>query len=53
MHLMIVIGGNFLGNTTVALIFFLSLKTAADVAMHVIEHAMARGDAKRARRRLP
>ena len=53
MHLMIVIGSNFLGNNSAALVFFLLLKTAADVGMHVIEHAMARGDAKRARRRLP
>lgn len=53
MHLMIVIGSNFLGNNGIALVFFLLLKTAADIAMHVIEHAMARGDARRARRRLP
>ena len=53
MHLMIVIGSNFLGNNSIALVFFLLLKTAADVASHIIEHAMARGAAKRARRRLP
>ena len=53
MHLMVVIGSNFLGNNSVALVFFLLLKTVADVGMHVIEHAMARGAAKRDRRRLP
>ena len=53
MHLMIVIGSNFLGHNSIALVFFLLLKTAADVAMHVIEHAMARGNARRARRQLP
>jgi hypothetical protein len=53
MHLMIVIGSNFLGNNSFALLLFLLLKTAADITMHVIEHAMARGDANRAQRRLP
>jgi hypothetical protein len=53
MHLMIIMGGVFLGNNSMALVLFLLLKTAADVAMHVIEHAMARARAKRVTRRLP
>jgi 4-hydroxybenzoate polyprenyltransferase len=53
MHLMIIMGGVFLGSNSIALVLFLLLKTAADVAMHVIEHAMARARAKRATRRLP
>jgi hypothetical protein len=53
MHLMIVIGSRFLDNNSIALVFFLLLKSLADIAMHVIEHAMARGAARRARRRLP
>jgi hypothetical protein len=31
-----------MGNNSVALVFFLQLKTTADVAMPVIGHAMAR-----------
>jgi hypothetical protein len=53
MHLMIVTGVSFLGGSTGALISFLLLKTTADVGMHVLEHAMARAAARRARRRLP
>ena len=53
MHLMIVAGSRFMGNSTLALLIFLLLKTAADVAMHVIEHAMARSAAQRAKDRLP
>jgi hypothetical protein len=53
MHLMIVAGVTVLGGSTGALIVFLLLKTAADVAMHVVEHAMARGAARRATQRLP
>ena len=53
MHLMIVAGVTFFGGSTGALIAFLLLKTAADVAMHVIEHAMARAGSRRATRRLP
>ena len=53
MHLMIVAGSQYTGNTTVALVTFLLLKTAADVAMHVIEHAIARSAAKRSAGRLP
>lgn len=52
MHLMIVAGWEFAGDTVVGLLIFLLLKTAADVAMHVIEHAMARGAAPRAEDRL-
>lgn len=47
MHLTFVAGMAAFGRSTGALIAFLLLKTAADVAMHVIEHAMARGDARR------
>ena len=53
MHLMIVAGVTVLGGSTGALIVFLLLKTAADVAMHVVEHAMARAAARRATRHLP
>lgn len=53
MHLMIAAWSQFAGNTTVTLVIFLLLKTAADVAMHVIEHAMARSAAQRAAGRLP
>ncbi len=53
MHLMIVAGGSYSGGSQGALIAFLLLKTAADVAMHVIEHAMSRGAVKRAGERLP
>ncbi len=41
MHLTILLGGFLGGHGTFALLLFLLLKTAADVAMHVIEHAMA------------
>ena len=53
MHLMIVAGGTFFAGSQGALITFLLLKTAADVAMHVIEHAMARGAVERAQARFP
>ena len=53
MHLMIIAGFTFLGSSTRTLIIFLLMKTAADVAMHVIEHAMARSAARRATRHLP
>ncbi|NNJ94412.1 MAG: hypothetical protein HKP57_06685 [Halobacteria archaeon] len=52
MHLMIVAGGSISGGSQGALLAFLLLKTAADVAMHVIEHAMARGAVKRAQKRI-
>lgn len=52
MHLMVVMGGHFLGYGSAPLVFLL-LKTAADVVMHVVEHAIARNGTKRARRRLP
>ncbi|MDX1696728.1 MAG: DUF6498-containing protein, partial [Thiohalobacterales bacterium] len=51
MHLMIVAGGTLAAGSQGALLAFLLLKTAADVAMHVIEHTMARNAARRARRR--
>ena len=53
MHLMIVMGGHFVASNNSALIVFLLLKTAADVLMHVVEHAMARTRAKHATQRLP
>jgi len=53
MHLIIVLGGLYAGNGVMALVVFLLLKTAADVAMHIIGHAMARGDRLRASRKLP
>ena len=53
MHLMIIAGFTFLGSSTRTLIIFLLMKTVADVAMHVIEHAMARSAARRATRHLP
>lgn len=53
MHLMIITGITFFGGGGGALIIFLLMKTAADVAMHVIEHAMARSAARRATRQLP
>lgn len=39
MHLTILAGGAFSGASTGILIFFLSLKTVADVIMHKVEHA--------------
>jgi hypothetical protein len=53
MHLMIIAGITFFGGSSAALIIFLLMKTAADVAMHVIEHTMARNAARRATRQLP
>ncbi|MGB5474200.1 MAG: DUF6498-containing protein [Gammaproteobacteria bacterium] len=53
MHLIIVLGSEFAGNSVMALVVFLLLKTVADVAMHIVEHAMARGDTLRASRELP
>jgi Family of unknown function (DUF6498) len=40
MHLMILLGSHFVGNNTAELVLFLLLKTAADVAMHVLEHSL-------------
>ena len=48
MHLMIIAGVSFFGGSAGALIVFLLLKTAADVAMHIVEHSMARAAARRA-----
>jgi hypothetical protein len=53
MHLMIVAGVTLFGGSGLALVAFLLLKTAADVAMHVVGHAMAQSAAQRAARRLP
>ena len=44
MHLMIIAGGWFAGGSQAALVAFLVLKTAADVVMHVVEHAMLRSE---------
>jgi hypothetical protein len=52
MHLMIVAGSRLAGDSNTGLLVFLLLKTVADVAMHVIGHAMARAAAQRARDRL-
>jgi hypothetical protein len=41
MHVTILFGGFLGGHGSFSLLFFLLLKTAADVAMHVIEHAMS------------
>lgn len=48
MHVTIIFGGTLAGGSTWALLLFLSLKTAADLAMHLVEHgklaiAMRRG----------
>lgn len=53
MHLMVILGGVLHGSGTFYLLVFMLLKTVADVAMHVIGHAMARGDIRRGSRRLP
>ncbi|NNG13274.1 MAG: hypothetical protein HKM88_08510, partial [Halobacteria archaeon] len=41
MHIMILMGSHFAGDSTARLVMFLVLKTLADVAMHVIEHSRA------------
>jgi hypothetical protein len=53
MNFMILLGGRFAGDNTVALVLFLLLKTAADVAMHIVEHAVTSAGARRAAGRLP
>jgi hypothetical protein len=40
MHLMILLGSHFAANNTAELVLFLLLKTAADVAMHILEHTL-------------
>jgi len=47
MHLTIILGGLSHGDNRLALLIFLLLKSAADVVMHLVEHAMARSRAKR------
>jgi hypothetical protein len=47
MNLVILLGGHFAGDDTLTLVLLLLLKTAADVAMHVIEHVMASTDSRR------
>jgi uncharacterized protein involved in response to NO len=53
MNLVILLGGPIAGDNTLALVLLLLLKTAVDVAVHVIEHVMASTDARRASARLP
>ncbi len=53
MHLIIVLGSQFAGDSAMALVVFLLFKTVADVAMHLVEHVMERGDRLRATRELP
>ena len=50
MHLTLITGGALIAGSQGALLTFLLLKTVADVAMHIIEHAIARGSLRRARR---
>ena len=50
MHLTLIAGGSVVDGSLGPLLAFLLLKTFADVAMHVIEHAIARGSLRRARR---
>ncbi len=53
MQLIILLGAHYAGDNTAALVMFLLLKTAADVALHVIEHATASAGAGHVSRRLP
>ena len=53
MHLMVLAGGHFAGSGGFALLLFLLLKTAADVATHVIGHTMSRAASRRAQGHLP
>jgi hypothetical protein len=53
MHLMVILGGALAAGGAYSLLLFMALKTAADIAMHVVGHAMARGDVRRSRQRLP
>jgi hypothetical protein len=53
MNLVILLGGPIAGNDMFALVLLLLLKTAVDVAVHVIEHVMASTDARRVSARLP
>jgi hypothetical protein len=53
MNLVILLGAPIAGDNTNVLVLLLLLKTAVDVAVHVIEHVMASTDARRASARLP
>jgi hypothetical protein len=53
MNLVILLGGPIAGDDMLALVLLLLLKTAVDVAVHVIEHVMASTDARRSTARLP
>jgi hypothetical protein len=48
MNLVILLGGQFLGDNMRALILLLLVKTGVDLAMHVIEHVIAGSNARRA-----
>jgi len=52
MNLVILLGGEYMGEDMLALALVLIIKTAVDLAMHVIEHVLARADARRASRHL-
>jgi len=47
MHVIIILGAQFSGTTMMSVVLFLSLKTLADLAMHVVEHRMLRTAAGR------
>jgi hypothetical protein len=52
MNLVLLMGGQYVGADTLALALLLIIKTAVDLAMHVIEHMLARAGARRPSRRL-
>ena len=52
MNLVLLLGGQYVGEDMLALALLLIIKTAVDLAMHLIEHMLARADARRAARRL-
>ena len=52
MNLVVLLGGRFIGDDMLALALLLMMKTAVDVATHVIEHVLARADTRRTSRRL-
>jgi len=53
MNLVILLGAPIAGDNTLALVLILLLKTAVDVAVHVIEHVMASTDARQPSARVP
>jgi hypothetical protein len=52
MNVVLLLGARYVGGDVLALALLLIIKTAVDVAMHVIEHMLARADARRVSRRL-